>query len=371
MKPDYEAQFQRFYYDLYTLSYCLAWSEKAQEERRQIKNGGESPAGTKIMASPGGIDQIFRVFEMIRRVSDSAGAFFGAPGQFESRIKRAASPKEFLDIFRELMLVMKKIHTEFTEEQRKTAARHFRQTAEAIEEIARKQYGVTDNDILHAQMEMEKKDAAEFLSRFYEIGEPSLRQMAMFSENSDFQAFRPEGGFTQAHAKLEQDMENSKEQAVSLLCSGTPRDVLPRLYTLNNSIRGILDSREAGSVFTSAIDSAIYHLSRDPEQKEAYIKEKLPDVIARAFNAVVGDRYRKNDVDGAARILADLNRLTLNASRTRRVSRNELENSVSSKRKPGFQEETNSSYERTSSRQVSRNSKPGCGRREHWPQGSR
>ena len=39
MKPDYEAQFQRFYYDLYTLSYCLAYSEKAQEERRQIKDG--------------------------------------------------------------------------------------------------------------------------------------------------------------------------------------------------------------------------------------------------------------------------------------------------------------------------------------------
>ena len=305
-----------------------------------------------MMAGPNGIDQIFRIFEMARRVSGSAGAFFGAPGQFETRIKSAASPKEFLDIFRELMLVMKKIHAEFTEEQQKKAARHFRQTAEAIEEIARKQYGITDDDILNAQMEMEKNDIAEFLSQFYESGEPSLRQMSLFSANSDFESFRPEGGFTHAHAKLEQDMENSKEKAIRLLCNGTPEDVRPRLYTLNQSIRSILSSREAGSVFTSAIDSAIYHLSRNPEQKEAYVKEKLPDVIARAFNAVVGDRYRRNDVDGAARILNDLNRLTLNAARTRHVSRDELENSASSKKRPGIQEKTNSSDGRTSSRQA-------------------
>ena len=356
MRPDYEAQFQRFYYDLYTLSYCLAWSEKAQEERRQRKNGVEAPAGTKMTAGPGAIDQIFRVFEMARRVSGSAGAFFGAPGQFETRIKGAASPKEFLDIFRELMLVMKQIHAEFTEEQQKTAARHFRQAAEAIEEIARIQYGITDDDILNAQMEMEKKDAAEFLAHFYESSEPSLRQMAMFSANSDFESFRPEGGFTQAHAKLEQDMENSKEHAIRLLCSGTPEDVLPRLYSLNKSIRGILNSREAGSVFTSAIDSAIYHLSRNPEQKKAFMKEKLPDVIARAFNAVVGDRYRRNDVDGAARILDDLNRLTLNAAKTRRVSRNELENSAFFKSGPGFQEKANSSNGRIPSQQARKRS---------------
>ena len=343
MNPDYEAQFQRFYYDLYTLSYCLAWSEKAQEERRQIKDGGEAPAGAKVTAGPYAIDQIFRIFEMTRRVSGSAGAFFGAPGQFETRIRGAASPKEFLDIFRELMLVMKHIHTEFTEEQQKTAARHFRQTAEAIEEIARKQYDITDDDILRAQMEMENKDIAEFLSHFYESGEPSLRQMALFSADSDFESFRPEGGFTQAHAKLEQDMENSKEHAIRLLCSGTPEDVLPRLYSLNKSIRGILNSREAGSVFTSAIDSAIYHLSGNSQEKKAYMEEKLPDVIARAFNAVVGDRYRRNDVDGAAQILNDLNRLTLNAARTQRISRNELVNGAASKSRTGLQEKTNSS----------------------------
>ena len=194
MKPDYEAQFQRFYYDLYTLSYCLAYSEKAQEERRQTRDDGEAPAGAKVTAGTFAIDQIFRIFEMTRRVSGSAGAFFGAPGQFETRIKGAASPKEFLDIFRELMLVMKQIHNEFTEEQQKKAARHFRQTAEAIEEIARKQYGITDDDILNAQMEMEKKDIAEFLSHFYESGEPSLRQMALFSADSNFESFRPEGG---------------------------------------------------------------------------------------------------------------------------------------------------------------------------------
>lgn len=349
MKPDYEAQFQRFYYDLYTLSHCLAWSEKAQEERRQIRDGREAPAGTRMTAGPAAIDQIFRIFEMTRRVSGSAGAFFGAPGQFETRLRSAASPKEFMEIFRELMLVMKQIHTRFTEEQKEKAARHFRQTAEAIEEIARTQYGVTDDDILNAQKEMEKKDAAEFLSHFYESGEPSLRQMALFSEKSDFESFRPEGGFTQAHAKLEQDMENSKEQAVRLLCSGTPEDVLPRLYTLNKSIRGILNSREAGSVFTSAIDSAIFQLSRNREQKEAFLKEKLPDVIARAYNAVVGDRYRRNDVGDAARILEDLNRLTLNAARIRRVSRNELEGGASSKKRPDFLEKTNASGGRTPS----------------------
>jgi len=344
MNPDYEAQFQRFYYDLYSLSYCLAWSEKAQEERRQTRNDGEAPAVTKMMAGPNGIDQIFRIFEMARRVSGSAGAFFGAPGQFETRIKGAASPKEFLDIFRELMLVMKKIHAEFTEEQQKKAARHFRQTAEAIEEIARKQYGITDDDILNAQMEMEKEDIAEFLSQFYESGEPSLRQMSLFSANSDFESFRPEGGFTQAHAKLEQDLENSKERAIRLLCSGAPEDVRPRLYTLNQSIRSILSSREAGSVFTSAIDSAIFHLSKNSkEEKKAFMEKKLPDVIARAFNAVVGDRYRRNDVDGAARILDDLNRLTLNAAMTQRVSRNELENGAASKSRTGFQKKTNSS----------------------------
>ena len=332
MNPDYEAQFQRFYYDLYSLSYCLAWSEKAQEERRQTRNDGEAPAVTKMMAGPNGIDQIFRIFEMARRVSGSAGAFFGAPGQFETRIKGAASPKEFLDIFRELMLVMKHIHTEFTEEQQQTAARHFRQ----------KQYGITDDDILNAQMEMEKEDIAEFLSQFYESGEPSLRQMSLFSANSDFESFRPEGGFTQAHAKLEQDLENSKERAIRLLCSGAPEDVRPRLYTLNQSIRSILSSREAGSVFTSAIDSAIFHLSKNSkEEKKAFMEKKLPDVIARAFNAVVGDRYRRNDVDGAARILDDLNRLTLNAAMTQRVSRNELENGAASKSRTGFQEKPN------------------------------
>ena len=131
MNPDYEAQFQRFYYDLYSLSYCLAWSEKAQEERRQTRNDGEAPAVTKMMAGPNGIDQIFRIFEMARRVSGSAGAFFGAPGQFETRIKGAASPKEFLDIFRELMLVMKQIHAEFTEEQQKTAAFLYRRGFDA------------------------------------------------------------------------------------------------------------------------------------------------------------------------------------------------------------------------------------------------
>ena len=343
MKPDYEAQFQRFYYDLYTLSYCLAYSEKAQEERRQTRDDGEAPAGAKVTAGTFAIDQIFRIFEMTRRVSGSAGAFFGAPGQFETRIKGAASPKEFLDIFRELMLVMKKIHTEFTEEQKEKAARHFRQTAEAIEEIARKQYGITDDDILNAQMEMEKKDIAEFLSQFYESGEPSLRQMALFSADSNFESFRPEGGFTQAHAKLEQDMESSKEKAIRLLCSGAPEDVRPRLYTLNQSIRSILSSREAGSVFTSAIDSAIYHLSKNSAQQKAFMEEKLPDVIARAFNAVVGDRYRRNDVEGAAQILNDLNRLTLNAAMTRRVSRNELENNAASKSRAGFQEKTNPS----------------------------
>ena len=341
MRPDYEAQFQRFYYDLYTLSYCLAYSEKGQEERNQIKKDQErqasAPPGTKIAAGPYAIDQIFRSFDMARRVSESAGAFFGAPGQFESRIKSATTPKEFMDIFRELMLVMKKIQTEFTEEQEEKAARHLRQAAEAIEEIARNNYGVTDDDILNAQKQMEKKDAAKFLAQFYETGQPSLRQMAMFSESSDFETFRPEGGFTQAHAKLEEDVEKSKENAINLLCKGSHQDILPKLNTLNKSIRSILNSREAGSVFTSAIDSAMFNLSKNAQHRDAYIREKLPDVLSRAINAVVGDRYRRNDVEGARRILEDFNRLALNASKTRHVSRRDLEKDPAAKKGPGIQ----------------------------------